>query len=79
MLVTHPGVSGGGGQHRDRLLPGQRSHVDARIDTRKVQYARRQVVALLPGSLVLDWAGPAETLRLANLAQRARPARCRSR
>ena len=28
--------------------------------------------ALLPGSLVLDWAGPAEALRIANQTLRAR-------
>ena len=36
------------------------------MDPQQQQQPIRVVFALLPGSLVLDWAGPAEALRIAN-------------
>jgi len=36
------------------------------MDPRQQQHPIRVVFVLLPGSLVLDWAGPAEALRIAN-------------
>lgn len=41
------------------------------MDPQQQQQPIRVVFALLPGSLVLDWAGPAEALRIANQRLRA--------